>query len=294
MPCSRARLLASAAIVLMPLAAPAQTAAPGGPSLWDLLKPEYLVQRALQGGVMALRSQMDVVYGAMSVDIGLGQVSMTDITLWPLLPYDPDDQCKITIERLTLRVAPLDRPDLIRLKTQAQGVEAPADCLPPEPRQALPMAGLENLAVPRLTVDLEYDIASASADLHAYARVEGAAAVDLTGDIGYLAVDAREPETPKPVVYLRGAALTVENLGLWEATKGMLPAPFTDPAQAPAILEGLVASALADMNRPAPQPDGTDPAPAAPDSGLLPPEAPGPGFGAAPAAPAPTAPSAPP
>ncbi|WP_226780984.1 hypothetical protein [Oceaniglobus trochenteri] len=248
------RLLGASAIALLPFSAAAQDA----PSLWDLLKPEYIVQRMVQSGIMALRTQVDLKYGEMSVDLAAGHLNLTDITLWPVFQWDAEGACSISFDRLTIRAAPLNRPDLIRLKVQAQGASAPEACFPAEARQAFAMAQIDSLRVPRLTVDLEYDIAQAEADIHAYTQLDGVAALDVTADFSYLWFDgSKDMENPEPVAYLRRAALTVENLGGYEAVKGMIPPPFTDPAQAPAILEGMIGGALASMNRDAAPADAT-------------------------------------
>jgi hypothetical protein len=242
---SFSRFLGASALCALPLPALAQD----GPSLWDLLKPEYLVQRMVQTGVMALRTQMDIQYGDMAVDLRVGQVAITDISVWPLPDWDVEVECRLSFDRLTIRAAPLNRPDLVRLKMQVQGASATLDCLPPDQRPMMAMVGIESFDLPRLTVDMEYDIAQASADVHAYAQIDGVAAVDVTGDLSYLWFDARgNPDNPDPVIYLRRATATVENLGGFEAVKGMLPPPFVDPAQAPGILGGLLNDALAGMN----------------------------------------------
>lgn len=267
MPHLKTRLLGATALCLLPLAASAQAEA----SFWDLLKPEYIAQRILQTGIMALRTQVDLKYGDMAVDIANGQVALNDVQIWPAPPWDEDGACQVTIDRLVLRAAPLNRPDLIRLKMQGWGVTAGDVCLPPEPRGAMGMAGLSEIAVPQVTLDLEYDIAQAEADVHVYTQLDGLAALDVTADFSYLWINGREDmEEPEPVAYLRNATLTVENLGLFEAAKGQLPPPFTDPAQAGGIVQGMLSGAISDMNRTAARRKGiedlpTDGAEAAPE-----------------------------
>ncbi|WP_108484055.1 hypothetical protein [Oceaniglobus ichthyenteri] len=244
-----------AVFTLAPLAATAQ----GAPSLWDLLKPEYLVQRVVQTGIMALRTQIDLKYGAMAVDLRVGQVTLSDLTLWPTLDWDADGSCAIEFDRVTIRAAPLNRPDLMRLKAQAQGMNVASDCLPPDQRGMVAMIGLEDVRVPRLTIDMQYDIAQAEADLHAYTQIDGVAAVDITADLSYLWFRGHEDmEDPEPVVYLRHAAVTVENLGGYEAAKPLIPPPFVDPAQAPMVIEGMIGQILAGMNRAAAPTDAPD------------------------------------
>lgn len=233
-------------LCIAPPAANAQDTA----SLWDLIKPEFVIQRAVQSGIMALRTQLDLTYQSMDVDIGLSKISMTGIEAWPVMAWDNSGTCKVDIAQITIRSAPLNQPELLRLSVQALGVDVASSCLPPAQVQALRMAGLERIAVPLLNIDLAYDIAQASADLRAHARVDGFAALDLTADLPYLWFDGRQNmDNPEPVVFLRSASIKLENLGGFEALSPMLPPPFLDAAQSPLILEGLIGGQMVEMNR---------------------------------------------
>ncbi|MGC9371485.1 MAG: hypothetical protein ACP5DX_18290, partial [Paracoccaceae bacterium] len=234
-----------AALCLPPAAARAQD----WPSYLDMLRPERVVQHLLQTGVMALRTQVDLRYGDISVNPVTGYVALTDIELWPLLDWDEDGECRIAADRLSVRSAGMAEPDRMRMRLQLSGGGAPAACLPPDMRPALQAARLDAIDLPRLTVDLDYQISSAEADLHVFGEVAQLAAVDLTADFSYLWFEARDGEDPVPVAFLSAAALSVENLGGWAALQPMLPPPLTDPAAAPAALEEMLGALLAEANR---------------------------------------------
>lgn len=245
-----------AATFLAPLPLAAQGMPPALTGWLDLLRPEMLVQRVMQIGLMGLRSQVDLQYGDMSVDLRLGKVSITDIDAWPFFDWDTNGGCQVSVDRLELRSAAIDTPDQMRFKLQASGLTATADCLPPDSRPPLGMVGLTDLALPRVTLDMVYDIPSAGADMVVFAEIAEALALTLTADFSYLWFDASEnPDNPDPVAYLESAALVLENRGAWQALSAQLPPPFTDPAQGGMVLSGLVGQALGQMNRDAAGPE---------------------------------------
>jgi len=240
------RLLLSAAIVA---AAPSSLVAQEKLGWLDLISPNRLVQRAVQFGIMTLRTQMDVKYGDMSVDLMTGRVTLTDVKMWPLPPWDQNGDCVVAIDRMTIRSGSLDQIDRLRFKAHVAGASAPLECLPPEGRQAMGMAGITTLDIPRLTLEVEYGVPGSDAVARVFGVVENAAAVDLTAEFAYIWVDGRRDlEQPDPVVFLKNARLTVENRGAWDALKGQMPPPMTDPEGGTLFVEGAVGSVFGDMN----------------------------------------------
>lgn len=241
------RLLATA---LLASALPTATLAQGTPTLWDLITPDRILRSVLQSGIMALRTQADIKYGDMSIDIAAGRVTLTDVQIWPLPEWDLDGTCEIRIDRLTLRTAALDELDRLRLKLQAAGTTVPDVCLPEEPRGALAMAGLGGLDIPRLTLDVDYDVRSSGAEVELFATIKDVASAALTADFEYIWVDGRyDMEEPDPVVFLDDATLRVENLGLWSVLQNMAPPEFTNPDNAALVIEGMLGGMLAEANR---------------------------------------------
>jgi hypothetical protein len=236
---AKRHLLAATAVALLPAAAVSQA------SLWDLFSPERIVTRLLQFGVTGLRTQVDMTYGGIDVDLPTGTVTLTDVRAWPRNDWDPDGTCQIDLDRLTIRTAAVDEVDVARIKVQVAGASAAASCLPPEAQGGVMMLGLERLALDRLTLDIDYRISSASLNAHLYARVDDLAAVSVLADFDYLAFEQKgEATEPVPVAYLNEARMVIEDLGLWGKVQGLVPPPLTDPAQAGAALAEMLAGAM--------------------------------------------------
>ncbi len=236
---------ACAALLITPVSAPAQSF-----TWWDVFTPDRLVENALQYGVLALRTQIDLTYADLTVNMLAGRATVTDVKLWPLPEWDQSGDCEIRIDRLVLAQAPLDQSGRIRLKASGFGINAPAVCLPPEARPALLATGSQSIAVPFFGFDLDYDIASAGAQMQANFVLENLVAVDLNADFSYFWFDGRDDmEEPDPVFELSSASISVENNGGWEVAKAMLPPSFTNPDTATRTIGAILTDALRDMNR---------------------------------------------
>ncbi|MDJ0628867.1 MAG: hypothetical protein QNJ44_11455 [Rhodobacter sp.] len=250
------RLLATTTFALaLPGLAHAQAA---GPTLLDMLSLDRLMQRVLQSGIMALRTQMDLKYGDMRVDLRTGAVTMTDIKAWPLPEWDEDGTCEVGIERITLRSGAIDEIDRLRLKVRLVGLTFPDSCLPEEPRQGLAMLGTDEITMPWMTFDLDYGVAASDMTLRLYSDIQDVAAIDMTAHAAYIWADGREDmEEPEPVIFLESATLSVENKGAWDAIRPLVPPPFTSDG-AGLVVEGAIGQALIDMNRDAAGPDASE------------------------------------
>ena len=214
-----------------------------------------LSERAAQLAVIALRSQAEITYGGISAVPGSGRLMLSDLTVRPALPWDTQRRCTITADRLEIAGTPLlaGAGAPLRAAIGAHGLEAAIPCLPPGAGGMAGMLGVETLRLPEVTGDLAYDIASAGAEVTLRTRVEGALAGELDARFAYLSLDAgRDLDEPRPVMRLERAALTVENLGVWEAAQpmltGMLPPPLFAPDQGPAMLSRMLTEALSDFN----------------------------------------------
>lgn len=238
--------LSAAAIALLPGVGLAQERL----GWFDLITPDRLVKHMVQVGIMTARTQMDLKYGDMSVDLLSGRVTLTDVMMWPLPEWDLDAACEVGIDRITFRSNPLQVIDRLRFKVQVSGLTAPLDCLPPDARQGMQMAGVSEIDMPRVTLDVDYGIPGSDATVRLFSVVEGQSAIDLTADFSYVWMDGREDmDNPIPVIFLRNAALSVENRGFWEAVKGQLPPPMTDPANVGNMVREVLSGGLKDENR---------------------------------------------
>lgn len=220
------------------------------PSLWALLNPDLIVQRALQSGMMTLRSQFDLTYGVMDVDLNGSRIGISDIRAWPLFDWENGWECEIAIDHVSVRAAPLNRPDLIRLNLRASGVSVPSTCLPPAQQQGLRNVGLTGISAPLVSIDINYDVASAGAEMSMNAEIDGFAALGLDAEMDYLwFAIPQDGGDPEPVVLLDRASLSVENLGGFAALSQMAPPQVQDPQQSPLLLEGMIGGMLVEMNK---------------------------------------------
>ena len=239
--------IAAAVIAACPLATPALGQDKLG---WlDLFAPDMLAQRVLQTALMSLRTQVDLKYSDMVVNLRQGRVSISDVQVWPALPYDAASECQVAVDRLTVQSADIASPELLRASVQAVDIRLPLACLPPPARTVPQLAGLDAVTVPRLTLDIQYDVPSAEADVQAFAQLQDVAAFNLTADFSYLWV--RTPQStqtePLPVAYLRSAGLRIENLGGWNVARSFLPPAFTDPAQAGPTIQAILGQGILGM-----------------------------------------------
>ncbi len=214
----------------------------GEPLRWrDVITPDRIVQSALQYGVMALRTQVDLKYGDMTVNLLNNRITLTDLQIWPLPKWDEKVECEIRVDRLSLVQAPLDQTSRLRLKLSLYGATAPAICLPPQARGMLFAAGLREVSLPNVSFDIDYDVASAGAKIRADGVIAKIAAFDAVGDFSYLWIDGRDSmDNPDPVVELTSASLSLQDLGGWKTARTMLPPPLSDPkTAAPVITQAL-------------------------------------------------------
>lgn len=220
-------------------------------TLWDLLHPDRLIERAIGFGVVALRSRMDVTYSALSVAALRGAVRIDDLRLTLYDNLTGGDVCAIDVDGVEIRTGDPFEPARSQLRVAAQGLRIDGDCLPRDLRPALAMLGRTDIAVPDLSVEVTYDLPSAAAGLAVAATAEGIAAATFDVTFAYVAMwGGDDPEgTPVLVGDLSRATLSVENLGGWERAAPLVPADFADPERAGAAMAGLVGGLLEEQAR---------------------------------------------
>jgi hypothetical protein len=237
-------------VFVLPAAGSAPAAAQEGPSFLDLLSPERIVEQFLVIGIGALRTQADFQYGEMDVDLMAGDITMTDLRVWPLPAWDGRAECVVTVDRVRLRTTAFDAPDKLRVRVDLAGTRAPMACLPPEAAGVLAPVRMDMLHVPVLGVELVYDVPSAAMTLAAHATAEGLASVEATAAFDYVWFDGRaDMENPDPVVYIDHARLRIDDLGGWPVAAALMPPPFTDPATATMVVPGMIGQAIGQANR---------------------------------------------
>ena len=224
--------------------APAQTA-----SDWlELLSPDRFLRMLIQSGVIALRTQVGISYEGLTVDAPGGRAAMTDVELWPAADWDDGHLCQVLIDRVNLIGTSWTALEEWRLKVEASGVEMTPQCLPPDARPELRMFGLDSLAIPLVTIDATYEVGSAETQVLASAFVDGFAVATLDAEFSY--VSFREEELGDdvlPVMLLSSARLVLQNRGVWDTARTLLPPPLTAPETGADTLAAMMQGVFSDF-----------------------------------------------
>lgn len=214
----------------------------------EVFSPDRVAESVLQSLLMTARTQADIVYGAMSVDVLGARATLTDLQVWPFLDWDEAGDCAIEVARVGVQGSPLTETARTRMRIAAHGIAFPAACLPPEGRAALAAVGQTEVTLSYVAATLDYDVPSAGSEVTVRATAPEFAAADLVARFDYLWFEADdEMEEPLPVAFLEEAAIGIEDLGGWEAIAPLLPPQLLDPGSAPFLVEGFLGSAMIGM-----------------------------------------------
>ena len=223
-------ILAAAALYMAALPAPAQDITDWS----DYISPQRVLGALVQYGVVAIRTQTDFTYGGLSLDPVENRATIYDVVMHPQIGRGQD--CRITVDRLTVKGAPWSELTSLRVTLGLSGLTISPGCLPAEAGPALNILQLRSLSVPQSAIDLRYDLPSGRAEVLVNGTVESVGAVTLEARFDYLAAgpSGRYGGDPMPVATLASARLQVEDGGAWSRLVPLIPAEFTNPAGGPA------------------------------------------------------------
>ncbi len=242
----RRALIASLVSVSVSLPAAAQ---PERPGLFDVLSIDNILQRLVQSGIIALRSQLDLQYEHLSFDLVAGQTGIVGLHLWPLLDYDDSGECEILADRITLSSAPITDWNSIEFSTEIIGLRAHSSCLDRDMKQAYDATGLEWITLDRAYLDMRYDVPSAAASVALHAVSPDLIELDGVFDFSYVSVDARPSlDEPIPVVFVENARVEVNDRGLWARIAPLVPEELQSPTIASAAIVTELTKAISDWN----------------------------------------------
>jgi hypothetical protein len=119
---------------------------------------------------------------------------------------------------------------------------------------------IDTVAVPRLSIDMRYDLPSGNASVLAYSVIDGLGTVTLDADFDYLAAGPGYgfSSDPVPVASLSSLKLHVENGGIWSKVTPLLSDQFTNPATGPARVVAILNSLRSIVIGPNPSPEVTE------------------------------------
>ncbi|OSQ42356.1 hypothetical protein [Marivita geojedonensis] len=148
----------------------------------EFINPDRLAEGLLQYGILAARTQVDLTYSALSVDMLAGRAVLTDLEIYPFPDWDDEGACFITVDRVVLSSAPAGDIDNLKLRTSLYGLNTHRACFPPDAWPIFAMLGVVEPSVPHATISIDYHVPSAGAEVAANFISEGLMAFDLATD----------------------------------------------------------------------------------------------------------------
>ncbi|MFQ5565614.1 MAG: hypothetical protein ACE5EU_04550, partial [Paracoccaceae bacterium] len=225
-------------------AARADAALPGGPATRAIIR--ILTQYAL----LTVRTMVDLTYEHLAVDPHSGDVVITGLKLYPILDWDQDGACVVSIDRIA------GSADIgfetIGGRREITGVHVAPSCFEPEQNAMMAAFGYEGLTVDNMSIGLTYEFASSAADLTVHAAVRDAAVVTLTAAFDYVWISGLIPGPdnpdgePFPVAQLSEAEIVIENRGLFERMEPMLAAQAGDLQAFPQTVTAVLMAGLSE------------------------------------------------
>lgn len=227
---------------------PAAAAGDPRPPLSDFISLSNLNEWAARIGLVFVRSAVGLTYQEITNDPYANRTSVSGVVIQPPLPWDKGRNCLIHAERLSIASSELGDWDRIRLQAELTGALVPLACLPPEVAGTAAIAEIPELVIDRLFLTVDYRLNSSALRADVHLTMPDLAAVTANADVAYFAV---QEDGPEPVIMdISHVSLAVENLGLWEKAKKMMPPEMTKPDSAAGIVQGGLTEMLGSLNPP--------------------------------------------
>jgi len=233
-----AALAAALATASTPAAAQNQTDAAGFFNLVQRLGAHY--------AILVARSFVDLTYDQLTVEPGTNHMVISGLKVYPILDWDQDGNCEITIDRVVMG----DRYsfETVGRASEVSGVMVPTACLDPQMGSMMGSFGYDGLTLDSATIDIEYNLPDSSAELSVNASVADAADISISAQFDYLWFNLPFDGygDPIPVAQLGEAEVTIENKGVWERLEPMVTQQMGDLNAIPQMAQMVIGQALTD------------------------------------------------
>jgi hypothetical protein len=247
------RYILALALLVAPLPLRAQPASyDAAKAFFSLFSPQRLTRISIQWAIGALRTEMEITYQGLTVSPDGREAYLTDVSLTPNMPWDVRRECRITADRID--ISETGGPDDLRLHQEFIGVAVAPQCLDPTAADTFAAAGYERLAVDRLFVDLDYAFASSALDVTLHAAIRDALVIEAAAELDYIWLRRADPYAAdpysmgaeaEPVFALSALELRIEDAGMLDALRPILPTMGMEIEAIPAMVEGALRDALA-------------------------------------------------
>lgn len=238
--------LAAAAVIAGALAQPTHAQTDPQPSLLDFFSLNRIGTFFANTAIAALRTQMEVEYEFLSTDVMRGTVSISGVTVRPLLPYDQARQCVITIERVTLNTD-VARPFEIasEMNLNMIGGQANTACVPRDVAMGLRAAGMRQIDIDEFKIRAAYTYTTGETSAEAVISVNEFASLDVAAS-GMILPRMGAFGPGDPAIRFTRAIASLKDRGGWAKVAQVLPANFADPQTIKAIGSESVTQFLSD------------------------------------------------
>ena len=217
---------------------------------------EATLRIVLQSAISAVRSQTELTYDDIVLDLAAGRIALTGLAVRPELPWDPAGDCAAHADAVEI-FYPM-RFDASVGRIEVVGLNLPLACLPPDPQGAIGAAGYEVLHAPTLSVDFAYQVASSALDLTVAGTLADAIAFEADVEFAYFwvqtpggfpgqgmgegGIDA--PSDGEPIADLSFAEISLTDIGLLDRAGPMLADMIGGFEAAPPMIEGVILQEL--------------------------------------------------
>lgn len=220
-----ARVAALSAVLGTPLAAQTDPQ----PTLLDFFNINRLGTFIANTGIAVLRTQMELEYEYLSTDLMRGTVSISGVTIRPLLPYDQARQCVITVERAVLNTD-VAKPFEVASEMNLNfiGTRATTACVPRDVAMGMRAAGIREIALDQFKVRAAYMYPTGETSADVTLAINNFATLDASASAMVLPRLSRfGPDDP--AFRVMRAVVSLKDTGGWQTVSAVLPPNFNDP-----------------------------------------------------------------
>ena len=222
--------LASVTALSTLLAAPLAAETDPQPGLQEFFSVNRIGTFFANTAIAALRTQMEVEYEYLATDLMRGSVSISGVTVRPLLPYDQARQCVITVDRAVLNT---DVAKPFEVASEANinliGARANTACLPREAAMGLRAAGIREIDLDQFKIRVAYIYATGETSTDVTLAINNFAALDFSAS-GMILPRLSQSGTGEPAFRVMRAVASLKDQGGWKTVSAILPPNFRDPA----------------------------------------------------------------
>lgn len=241
--------LTSVALVVGALANPARAETDPQPDLLEFFSINRIGTFFANTAIAALRTQMELEYAFLSTDVMRGTVSISGVTLRPLLPYDQARQCVITIERAVLNTD-VARPFEIASEMNLNfiGAKANTACLPRDAAMGLRAAGIREIDLDQFKIRAAYIYTTGETSAEASLAINNFASLDFSAS-GMILPRMGTFGPDDPAIRVMRAVVSLKDRGGWTTISQIMPENFRDPQTIKAIGTEGVTQFLSDSGQ---------------------------------------------